>query len=396
MSRFLARERELEVLGRRLSDAANGRGGVVAISGPPGVGGTRLARQVAQMARAQGMAVTWGECREGLLDLPFGALAEAIETGALAMPPGQVMSDLGSDAGTILRICPGLAEVLPTLVPAVPLEPVDERLRLRDAVAAWLGRLAARAPLLVVLDEFQLADGDLRGMVEHMGRRLRTLPVLMLTVSSIAPAAKPRARKAGARVTKPKGVLDALPLEGLDVGAVAALLGTASDKPVMPATVELIQAVAHGNPLLSVELFRHMADEGLLPAPGSRGLPAPDALPQTIADVVAWRVARLPVASRAAFNVLAAFPRGATATMVAAVTAVVRSRAIEALDGLLADSLVTFDEAEQRYAVPHPSIRAALLDAMTPLVRAHLYRRLAEVVEATAGDERRQKAGELA
>ena len=388
--RFLARERELGVLRRRLAATADGRGGVVAIRGPFGAGTTSLARQAAGIARATGMAVMWGDCREGLLDRPFGALAEALENGALTMPSAQVMADLGSDAPPILRICPGLAAVLPTFVPAAPLEPVDERLRLREAIASWLTRLGTRAPLLVVMDEFQLADGDLRGMVEHLGRRLRNAPVLLITVTSVAP---PKG-KTSKRAAKPRGVLDALELEGLDVDAVAALISAATDRPASLPTAELIQAVAHGNPLFSLELLRHMREEGLLPDPGSARLPAPAALPQTIADVVAWRVARLSPAARAALNVLAAFPRGAAVNVVAAVTSVTRSRAIEALDGLVADELVIGDA--RGYAVIHPVIRVALLDAMTPLLRAQLHRRIAEVLEANAGDERRQRAGELA
>jgi len=388
--RFLARERELDALRRRLEATAAGSGGVVALSGPPGIGTTTLAREVAARARGLGMAVAWGECREGLLDRPFGALAEALEAHALTLPPTQVMEDLATDGGPILHICPGLGAVLPTLAPQVPLEPVDERLRLREATFGWLTRMASRAPLLVVLDEFQLADGDLRGTVEQLARRLRQVPVLLLCVSS---AIVTKGRK---RAVKPRGALEALELDGLDLGAVAALLGGVSDRPVMPATVELVHKVAHGNPLLSGELYRHLVEEALLPGPGSSSLPHPSALPRTIAQVVAWRVARLPTPSRAALNVLAAFSRGAASHVVASVAGLVKARAIEALEILVSDALVAADERGARYWVIQPMIRAALLEAITPLLRAQMHRRIAEVIEAEAGDERRQIAGELA
>jgi DNA-binding NarL/FixJ family response regulator len=393
--RFLARERELGVLSARLAAAADSRGGVVAISGSPGIGTTSLARQAADMARDRGMAVAWGECRESLLDRPFGGLADALESAVIGGPTDEVLADLGADAGPILRVCPALAGVLPTIVPAVPLEPVDERLRIRAAFASWMTRLAARAPLLVVIDEYQFADGDLRQLVEHLNRRLREVPVLVVTVASVAPVpnAKGKPRK---RVTKPKGVLDALELDGLDEGAVAALLGDLSDRPLPIPVVELIHAVAQGNPLMSVELYRHLLVEDLLPASGAADLPRPAALPQTIAQVVAWRAARLPAASRSALNVLAAFPRGATAPVVATVAGVIRGKAVEALEALVAEGLVTVDEAGPRFSVFHPAVRVALLEAMTPLLRAQLQRKIAEVLDADAGNERRQRAGELA
>jgi DNA-binding CsgD family transcriptional regulator len=388
-TRFLAREKELDVLRRRVSDAVAGRGALLTLSGPPGVGTTRLAREAADRAGAAGMSVAWGECRAGLLDRPFGALAEAIENAALTMPRDQVLADLGTDAGPLLRICPGLAAALPTLVPAVPLEPVDERLRLGEALFGWLTRMAARTPLLVVLDEYQLADADVRAMVDYLARRLRGAPVLLLCVSSIV------VKKA--RATKPAGVLDQIALEGLDLGATAALIGAMSDRPIMPATVDVIQAVGHGNPLLSVELYRHMVEESLLPGPGGAAtLPPPTALPQSIDQVVAWRAARLPTANRAAFNVLAAFPGGAAPHVVATIAGVIKGRAVEALDGLVADGLARVNGDGTRYEIVHPQIRTALLGAMAPHLRAQLHRRVAEVLEAEAGNERRQMATELA
>lgn len=388
-TRFLAREKELDVLRRRVADAVAGRGGLVTMSGPVGVGTTRLAREAADRALTAGMVVAWGECRAGLLDRPFGALAEALETSALGMPADKALADLAGDAGPLLRICPGLASSLPTLIPAVPLDPVEERLRLADALYGWLTRMAARAPLLVVLDEYQLADGDLRDIVDRLGRRLRGERVLLLTVSS----AEIKKRK---RATKPVGVLDAMELEGLDVGATAALIGMASERPVQPATIELIQSVGDGNPLMSVELYRHLVEESLLPVPGGGKLPALDALPGTIADLVAWRVARLPAQNRAALNVLAAFPRGASPNIVATVAGVIRGRAVEALDGLVDDGLVSVNSDGTRYEVIHQHPRSALLDAMPSDLRAQLHRRIAEVLEAEAGNERRQAAGELA
>src|SRR4051812_41210001 len=98
-TRFLARERELGVLDTRLAAAAESRGGVVAISGPLGIGATSLAHKAADMARARGMTVFWGEGREGLLDRPYGGLAQALESGVLAMPTDQVQADLGPDSG---------------------------------------------------------------------------------------------------------------------------------------------------------------------------------------------------------------------------------------------------------------------------------------------------------
>lgn len=385
--RFLAREHELDRLRRRLDATVAGRGGVVVVSGPPGMGSTTLARQVADRAAQLDFAIAWGQCIEGTLDRPFGGLAEALEAHALGRPTETVRADLADDVGPILRICPALAAKVPTFSPQVPLDPADERLRLSEALVGWLGRMARRSPLLIVIDDFQLADGDLRGLVEHLARRLRDAPVLVLCVRTTA---LPRRRWPRLR-----GALETLELDGLDQGATAALLGGLSDRPLTPAVVALVQRVSRGTPLLSIELCRHLIEENLLPPPGAATLPPPASLPQTLEQVVAWRVARLPAAARAALHVLAAFPRGAAVPLVATVAGLVRARAIEALEALAADGLVTVSAAGQ-YRVARPAVRGALLDALSAELRAQLNRRVAEALEVDAGERRRELAGTLA
>ena len=386
--RFLARERELERLRRHVEALLGGRGGVALISGVPGIGCTMLARQVAGRALQEGAQVLWGECLPGTEDRPFGGLADALETHALGLPLEVVQADLASDAGPILRLCPALADTVPAFTPAVPLNPADERLRLYEAVVGWLERIARRAPLLIVVDEFQLADGDLLRLLEHLARRLRELPVLVLCVRSLP--------RTGRRPARLPGALDSLELSGLDEGATAAVLATVADRPVLPATAALVQRVTGGAPLFSLELYRHMAEENLLPGPGSTSLPQPSALPKTLAAVIAWRVARLTPASRSALHVLAAYPTGTEPHIVASVAGLIRARTVEALEALVAARLARTDEKGALYVVAHPAIARALLDALTPLLRAQLHRRVAEALEADAFDRRREMAGALA
>jgi len=60
------------------------------------------------------------------------------------------------------------------------LEPEHERLRLYEAVAAFLREITARATLVVALDDLQWADTATCDMLVHVVRRLRTEPLLVL------------------------------------------------------------------------------------------------------------------------------------------------------------------------------------------------------------------------
>jgi hypothetical protein len=61
---FVGREAELGELGRGLSDALGGRGRLYLVSGEPGIGKTRLADELSELAFARGVPVLWGRCWE--------------------------------------------------------------------------------------------------------------------------------------------------------------------------------------------------------------------------------------------------------------------------------------------------------------------------------------------
>jgi transcriptional regulator with XRE-family HTH domain len=75
---FVGRTEELVSLQTALANAAAGRGGVVMLAGEAGIGKTRLAREFAHAAQAEGTIVLWGGCFEGDWQPPYGPWVEAI------------------------------------------------------------------------------------------------------------------------------------------------------------------------------------------------------------------------------------------------------------------------------------------------------------------------------
>src|ERR1700727_3529937 len=62
--RLAGRTQELAQLGRWLADALGGVGRLVVLTGPPGIGKTRLAEELAGIARGNGQRVLWGRAVE--------------------------------------------------------------------------------------------------------------------------------------------------------------------------------------------------------------------------------------------------------------------------------------------------------------------------------------------
>jgi hypothetical protein len=65
------RQQELALLGKRLEQAAAGRGGSLALVGEAGIGKSRLVAALADSARRQGIAVLTGRCRPFTKTTPY-------------------------------------------------------------------------------------------------------------------------------------------------------------------------------------------------------------------------------------------------------------------------------------------------------------------------------------
>lgn len=270
MAGLVGRDMALAVLRRHAAEARAGHGRFVLIDGEPGIGKTALATAAADEAAAGGAQVAWGVCvsGEGVPDFwpwPDIVAAAGGEPTALSGPAGA-----GPDAWFSAA----------------------------TAVLATLRAAAARAPVVVVIDDLQWAGAGTVRVLDFAARGLRRHPVLLLgtyrgvevaaahPLSSVLPAS------------------DVVPLAGLAVGDVAELL-----RPVLGARAGRFAAAVHtrtgGNPFFVQQV-------GLLAAGGTG-----DAVPAAVGDAIRRRFARLPQPTAALLGTAAVAGRDADAALVA-------------------------------------------------------------------------------
>src|SRR5262249_34647503 len=155
-------------------------GRLVLLGGEAGIGKTRTAGEIATYAEQQGARVVWGRCYEGDGAPAFWPWVQVLRAGAKQLDAQSLRSRLGTGAGAIANLVPEIREQLGDL----PVDPVSDspetRFRLFDAIVGFLGTLALRAPLVVVLDDLHGADQSSLLLLEFVTRALRQLPVLII------------------------------------------------------------------------------------------------------------------------------------------------------------------------------------------------------------------------
>ncbi len=174
--RITGRKRELDEAGTYWRRARNGEGQVLLISGEPGIGKTRLVREIATLVEVSGGMVLTGECfAEG--SAPYAPIAqmirEVLKHGADHNLPNLVLADL-------IKIAPDLQSRYPDVPSNPALDPVAEQQRLYESVVSFCITLSDNAPLLLFLDDVHWADSGTLYLVRYLARRLQKSPSLLI------------------------------------------------------------------------------------------------------------------------------------------------------------------------------------------------------------------------
>src|SRR5262245_47729232 len=244
---FVGRAEEMARIASFLHRAQAGEGALVMVVGEPGIGKTRLAEEVAELARRERTCVLAGRCYEGEWAPPYGPFVEAIEMYARAVTPDELRRALGPGAPPLARLVPSLRDRLPDLPEPVPLQADEERFRLLDAVSQLLIAASERTPAMLVLDDLHWADRDTVAMLRHVARSVprRRMLVVGLYRDVELDRQHPLADALGA--LRREAPYERVVLKGLDVGGVQALLGAIAQREPNPALVRALSDETSGN-----------------------------------------------------------------------------------------------------------------------------------------------------
>lgn len=367
---WVGREAEAHVIAELLTRLDHDRSGTaLLVAGEPGIGKSRLLRELSAAGEARGHLVFSGRAAEFDAELPFGVWAKALDDRL------QV-----TDAGRLRELAAGAAADLAVVLPAFDRvapgrrrhELRQERYRAYRAVRELLSMLATDVPVVIVLDDVQWADPASVELLCHVLAHRPRGPVLLAL--GFRPAQLPS--RLSTAMAETERALDArrLDLAALAVPAARQLVGAQ----VSDAAFERLYRESGGNPFFLTQLLR-ASFAGQSPS-GAAGRISN--VPGPVRAVLATELSSLSDASLVLLRGAAVAGDPFQVRLAATAADVPESVALDLVDELLRFQLVVPGSFADEFVFRHPIVRAAVAELTSTSWRAGAHARLATFLAA--------------
>jgi DNA-binding SARP family transcriptional activator/tetratricopeptide (TPR) repeat protein len=348
---LVGRESELAQVEREWSGLASTTGGrLLLVEGEAGIGKTRLLDAVADLAAATGGFVLRGRCHPAERSLFLQPFVDALRPALLEASPATLATLVRDHAAAWVSLVPDLAAVVTPIAP-LPADVDLQRRQAYDAVAALMRRLALDQPVLLTVDDLQDAGAATVDLLGYLAGHLGDSRVLLVA------AVRAEDAQVTARVSDRAAVvrLGALPRSAVD--ALAAAAGLAGQG-------EQVMARTAGHPLSVVEYLRALAQ-------GDSGVP------DSLADAVLSRVARLDDAGRTVVEAAAVVSRRIDPALVAALVESSEVATTRTCEELVRLRLLV--RSDRHYEFANDLLQECVHAALPPALALAYHRRAADL-----------------
>jgi len=379
---FVARDREVAHVLSALERAQAGRGNCVLIECAPGLGRTRLVRQLGVLTRLRGALTLNVDARQGqrafagagvlalgLLDaLPFEARAAGASMVAqLARTSEQVRARLGVSETWLHEEAVG-----------------EARIKVQLALRDWLRALSSTRTIALFVDDLHLLDEETRSLLVTLADGISDARLLVVATASSAAESSPG-------LTGYRGMSSTLTPEPLNSADTLELLGSMfGNVAYLERCAERLWRASAGNPahllelaqqLVEAKLARYVEGTWLLPAELTSAQ-----LPATREAALEARLGRLSSDARALAESLCLPHDEPFSELTCNTVSELRAdRTRAALAELEREGVLIHGSAG--YTFVHPSTQRALYEELAPTRRSHAHVALGHALASEAGTD---------
>jgi predicted ATPase/class 3 adenylate cyclase len=404
----VGRKVELTRLRSLVRRAHSGAGQVAGITGEAGIGKSRLAAEVARMARAQGFTVYGGACRSHGTSTSYlvwrSIWRDLLELDTAAPLPVQQ----AHVTTQVARHTPGGAAQAPLLAPILNLPMPDSELTasldpherdelLRVLLRDFLQERVRRGPVLLLLEDCHWIDRASRGLLGFVARTMADQAVLIVATArmdSASPFSELASLEWFTEIRLPE--LPASAAEALVAQRLRRRYG--EERGLAADVVRRLADRGEGNPFFLEELVAFLHGRDVDPG-DSRALAGLE-LPPSLQRLMMARIDQLTEGEKATIKVASVIGRRFRAGWISGAYPAAGSpeevaRHLEHLAELDLTPLRTPDR-DPEYGFRHAITQEAAYHSLTLDLRQTLHERVGELVEASYADRLAQYVDVLA
>jgi DNA-binding NarL/FixJ family response regulator len=380
---LVGRQDEVASLRMLAGQAGRGPGQLILFSGQAGIGKSRLAAELKTLAQAHKYLVLQSSCFPADRSDPYAPLLDLLGSPQTRELLSRASVDLEPLARELALLLPSLAPRPAAATQARPFELEQEKRRLFTALTELFTSLAARQPLLLIVDDIHWSDEASLEFLLHLARRCAAQP-LLLAMTYRSDEVHPGLSSWLAQLDRER-LAQELALRPLARAEVDAMLRAMCDRPtpVPAATLEAIYELTEGNPFFVEEILKSLISAGaIVPARemwedlALNELP----IPRSLQGAVQQRLDPLSEAARHVAMLAAVAGRRFDFALLQHITQSDEPQLLGLMKELIAAQLVV-EESEEQFAFQHALIREAMYRQLLLRERRALHRAIAETIE---------------
>jgi tetratricopeptide (TPR) repeat protein len=382
--KLVGRDAELSEARELWRRARGGTGHCLLISGEPGAGKTRLARELLIQAALDGGLVLSGACYEYEAATPYLPFAQAFRQLVRDSDDDALRTLVGDAAPRLAKLAPEIESRLGPFGERAELAPHEERLLFFDAVGQVLSNAARVRPVCLYIDDLHWSDASSLVLLAHLLRRLQAERVLF--VASYRELELDRAHPLSAALVdwNRERLTTRIALKRFGPDQTREQLAALLNEPVTADFSDAVHRETEGNPFFVEEVLKALIEQGAVRRESGRwrrdeveGL----AIPQSVKAAVGHRLDRVSPETNEVLRAAAVLGKSFDFKELVEVAGERGEDALlDAVDAAVCAQLLVAGR-DETFSFTHDKIREVLYDELNPIRRRRLHRRTAEGLE---------------